>query len=80
MPNISTSKTGAAVAGFVKPIDKPTVPSEEANSNIPSVKPQPAVSVISSEPTRNRQKYTVTNVVVPSLSDSSIAVFRCAVS
>ena len=34
MPAISTSSVAAQVDGPVKPMDRPTVPSEEANSNM----------------------------------------------
>ena len=53
IPSISITKVAVLVDGPVIPIDKPTVPSAEANSNIASVREQPAVNVSNNEPTIN---------------------------
>ena len=52
IPIISTIRVALPVAGPVRPRERPTVPSAEANSNMASVKPQPAVSVSANVPTR----------------------------
>ena len=45
IPAISTSNAALPVAGPVSPIDSPTVPRAEANSNIASPREHPAVMV-----------------------------------
>jgi hypothetical protein len=56
IPNISTISVAAPAAGPVTPMDRPTIPNADANSNAPSVKPQLAVTVVSREPTMNRNR------------------------
>ena len=53
IPSISITKVAVLVDGPVIPIDKPTVPSAEANSNIASVREQFAVKVNNSDPAIN---------------------------
>ncbi|MPN14827.1 hypothetical protein SDC9_162156 [bioreactor metagenome] len=56
MPNISTINVADPVVGVVRPMDNPTVPKAEANSNIASIREQPAVTVMSNVPRMKRPK------------------------
>lgn len=50
IPAISTINVASFVVGLEIPIDKPTILSDDAKSNIASVRVQFAVTVISKEP------------------------------
>ena len=56
IPIISTMRVALPVAGPVRPMESPTVPSAEANSNMASVKPHPAVRVSTNAPVMNSSR------------------------
>ena len=78
IPQISTISVAARVVGPVMPMDRPTVPRDEANSKKPFAKGQFSRAVIAILPAIRIVRYRPMKAKVSEIRDGSIAIFPCA--